>query len=138
MRAVTWANEAAVCDSCRRPFRLSEEAIAGQLAETGGNEATRADAVAAIQFCLGCCDGESPAGEYDVIAYYGWVWKDGKWAIVLAWKCGACETWPTVRSQQRFTGVTFARGEQVQLQKWVLERNREIAAARGKAATCAR
>lgn len=131
----TWADAVAVCESCHRPFRLSEEAIAGQLLENGGNEATRADAIAAIQFCLGCVNDQSPAGEYDAIAYYAWVWAGNRWSIVLAWKTGPSETWPRQRSQQRPTGITFK--DIKACQEWVLARNREIATAR-QAALCAR
>lgn len=132
----TWIDAAVVCQGCRRPFRVSEEAIAAQLADNGDN---RDAAIASIEFCLGCVDGKSPEGEYDVVAYYGWHWSEQvkSWIIVLAWKCGPRPTWPVVRSQQRPTGVAFPRGQEKECQDWVADRNREIAAAIGEA-PCAR
>lgn len=136
----TWANEAAVCAGCHRPFRLTEEAIADQLAENGGNEATRADAVQAIQFCLGCVDGQSPAGEYDVIAYYGWAWSSEhkRWLIVFAWKNGPRGTWPTVRSQQRTSLSPWGKADRKRCMDWVETQNRAIADAMKEETPCAR
>jgi hypothetical protein len=130
--SLTWADAAAVCRDCHRPFRISEEAITAQLAENAGD---RAAAIHSIDFCLGCVQGESPAGEYDVVAYYGWTWSEQRkeWVIVLAWKCGPRPTWPVVRSQQRPTGMTFPRNKTKACQDWVAARNREIAAAIGEA-----
>lgn len=109
-RATEWSDQAQVCWGCRRPFRISEAAIAAQLkAEPTW---TRADACNSFNFCLGCVQGESPAGEYDVLAYFGYRFekdrrpRSRRWVILLCWKRDARE-----RSAERATPTTFGRGD---------------------------
>ncbi len=107
---ITWSDQASICWGCRRPFRISEEAIAA--ARAAEPTWTKADACNSFTFCLGCVEGASPGGEYDVLAHYGYRFekdrrpRSRRWVILLCWK----RVWYE-RSQERATPTVFARGD---------------------------